>query len=115
MSGLLVAPAPGELPEPGADATPPGPEAGHSSGWPEPDLSLLRRGRRQPPPLPLDVFGPWADWIKDAAAGAGAPVDYVVCPLLVAISTMIGKVRAAPSEAGWIAKYSPMESGSPLS
>jgi hypothetical protein len=71
------------------------------SGWPDPDLSLLRRGRRPPPPLRLDVFGPWAEWIADAADGAGAPVDYVACPLLVAISTLIGNARCVRAWEGW--------------
>jgi hypothetical protein len=76
-------------------------ESDDSSGWPDPDLSLLRRGRRQPPALPLEVFGPWKEWIVDAAAGAGASIDYVACPLLVGTPTMIGNARCVRAWEGW--------------
>src|SRR4051812_8648862 len=45
--------------------------------WPEPDLSVLKEGRRDAPPLPLQMFAPaWAEWLTRAAEGANAPVDY---------------------------------------
>ena len=66
--------------------------------WGNPDMTVLRLGRRPPPPLPLDVFGPlWAQWIEAAAA----PPDYVAAPLLASASALIGHARWAQATPGW--------------
>ncbi len=69
---------------------------------PVPDMTVLRQGRRLPPALPLEVFGPfWAEWLGAAAEGAGCPVDYVAGPLLAAAATLIGNARYATPWPGW--------------
>ena len=71
--------------------------------WPQPDLSVLRLGRRPPPPLPLGAFGPaWEPWIVTTAAAASCPVDYVAAPLLASVSALIGHSRWAEATPGWI-------------
>jgi hypothetical protein len=73
-----------------------------ANGWGKPFLEVMRLRRRDPPPLPLEVFGePWADWIVDAAKAAACPVDYVVAPLLASVSTLIGHARWAQGGPGW--------------
>lgn len=64
--------------------------------WGDPDLEVLRQHRRPPPTLPLALFGqPWAKWITDAARAAACPPDYVMLPLLAAVSVLIGHARWA--------------------
>lgn len=42
---------------------------------PEPDLSILKEGRRKPPAFPLEVFGDaLSNWLLNSANEAGAPV-----------------------------------------
>src|SRR4051794_12490887 len=102
---------PGDGPEPSPQAEP---EAGHGPNGhadfiirppdPEdgPDMSVLRLGRRAPPPLPLQVFGDvWSTWIIQAAQAAAAPVDYVALPLLASCSSVIGHARWAVAWPGW--------------
>lgn len=69
--------------------------------WGEPDLSVLNGFQKQPPILPLEPFGPWADWLERAAENASAPVDYVAAGLLAASSTLIGNSRWVSPWAGW--------------
>jgi hypothetical protein len=67
-----------------------------------PDMSVLRLGRRPPPALPMYVFGTaWAPWISDAAEAAAAPPDYVALPLLAVASALIGNARWALATEGW--------------
>ena len=67
-----------------------------------PEMGFLSRTRLPAPSLPLDAFGPWwAGWITQAAAGANAPPDYVVAPLLAAASALIGNARWARGWDGW--------------
>ena len=67
-----------------------------------PDISVLRLNRRPPPRLPLDVLGDeWADWIRNAAAAASCPADYVVAPLLSLASALIGNARWPRGGPGW--------------
>lgn len=70
--------------------------------WGEPDTTVLRLGRRAPPALPLDLFGPhWSAWItRTAEAGATAP-DYVACNLLATASGLIGNARWPQATPGW--------------
>ena len=70
--------------------------------WGIPDMTVLRLGRRAPPALPLDVFGPeWERWIESAAEAAAAPPDYVALPLLAGASALIGHARWAQATPGW--------------
>jgi hypothetical protein len=69
---------------------------------PEPDLSVLHLNRRPPPAFPLEVLGDrWAEWARVTAEASSAPVDYVVAPLLVAASALIGNARWAQGKPGW--------------
>jgi hypothetical protein len=65
-------------------------------------MSVLRLHRRSPPALPLDVFGPWGDWIVEAAEAAACPIDYVAMPLLAVASVLIGHARWAQATPGWM-------------
>jgi hypothetical protein len=73
-----------------------------NAGWGEPDETVLRLRRRDPPPLPLETFGPaWAQWIVDAAKAACCPADYVAAPLLASASVLIGNARWPQGSRGW--------------
>ena len=62
--------------------------------WPEPDMGVVKEGRRDPPILPLAVFGPfWKEWVASAAEGANAPLDYVATALLPVAAMLIGNAR----------------------
>jgi hypothetical protein len=70
--------------------------------WPELDRSLLRDGRRPPPSFPLSLLGNfWPDWVKRAAKGASAPLDYVVGSLLASASALIANARKPAAGATW--------------
>ncbi len=71
--------------------------------WPAPDMSVLAAGRRPPPTMPREMFGPVWPLIEDFAEGAGAPVDYVALGFLPAAASLIGgKRRVRPyAEADW--------------
>ena len=70
--------------------------------WETPDLAVMRLGRREPPPLPLDVFGPpWAAWITGVAEASACPPDYVATCLLAAASALIGHSRWVQATPGW--------------
>ena len=71
--------------------------------WPLPDMGVLQQGRRDPPALPLEVFGQeWRAWILRASEAAASPVEYVVAPLLASVSALIGNARWAQATSGWI-------------
>ena len=73
-----------------------------ATGWPDPDLGVLRLRRRPAPPLPLQLFGPaWGPWISEAARAAACPPDYVALPLLSSVSALIGHARWAQAAPGW--------------
>ena len=58
-----------------------------SDNWPDPDLTILVAGRREPPELPLEVFGDfWGGWIAGHAENRSVPVDYVAGGLLASSS-----------------------------
>jgi hypothetical protein len=69
--------------------------------WPDPDMSVVQLHRRPAPPLPLDVFGLWGDWIVETAEAAACPTDYVAMPLLSAAAVLIGHSRWAMATRGW--------------
>jgi hypothetical protein len=72
------------------------------SDWNEPDMGVLRLRQRDPPRLPIEVFGDaWSRWITDAAIAASCPPDYVALPLLASASTLIGHARWAQATEGW--------------
>jgi hypothetical protein len=75
----------------------------HSSvAWPDLNRTILTPTRREPPPLPLRLFGPfWGPWIAETAAAAAAPPDYVAAALLVAVSVLVGHARWAQATPGW--------------
>lgn len=69
---------------------------------PEPSMSLIAPSRHPCPKLPLALLGWfWANWVLCAAAGANAPPDYVVVPLLIAASALIGNARWVNVWPGW--------------
>ena len=70
--------------------------------WHTPDMTVLKEGRRQPPELPLDVFGPyWAGWIGATAEGCSAPRDYVATGVLGITGALIGNARWVSPWTGW--------------
>jgi hypothetical protein len=72
------------------------------TGWGEPDMTVLHLTRQSSPAFPLDCLGRgWARWVSEAADAAAAPVDYVVVPLLVCASALIGNARWAQATPGW--------------
>ena len=64
-------------------------------------MAVLRLYRREPPELPLDVFGAWGLHIVAAAKAASCPVDYVAAPLLASASVLTGNARWAQAAPGW--------------
>lgn len=74
---------------------------GEPLAWGAPDMSVLRLNRRSPPPLPLEIFGPWGNWISGVAEAAACPPDYVAAPLLATASALIGNSRWAQATPGW--------------
>ena len=70
--------------------------------WPAPDMGVLRLHRRQPPALPIAVFGKsWGSWVTTAAEAAACPPDYVAAPLLASVSALIGHARWVQATPGW--------------
>ena len=66
-----------------------------------PDMSVLRLGRRDPPAFPLDVLGSaWVDWSTATARAAACQVHFVVAPLLTSASALIGHARRAQAVPG---------------
>jgi len=66
-------------------------------------MSVLSAGRRAPPTMPSEMFGPIWPLLSDFAEGAGSPVDYVALGFLTAAASLIGgKRRVRPyAEADW--------------
>jgi hypothetical protein len=88
---------------PKADAEPKkGNGAASHDGWNKPYLGVMRQNRREPPELPIEVFGEaWGRWLLDAAAAAACSVDYVAAPLLSSVSALIGNARWPEAGPGW--------------
>ncbi|HSG16053.1 MAG TPA: DUF3987 domain-containing protein, partial [Anaerolineae bacterium] len=70
-------------------------------GWPAPDLSIINSSRREPPPLPIEVFGPWQEWIEQSAKSKSVPVDYVAAGLLACAASLLGNRRWGSPWPGW--------------
>ena len=72
------------------------------TGMPALDMSVLTEGRRDPPVLSLDPFGPYCHyWLLSAAEDRGAPVDYVATGLLAITGALLGNVRWVSPWVGW--------------
>ncbi len=70
--------------------------------WTDPDMTVLCHGRRKPPALPLEGFGPWwEEWIQAAAECGGCSPDYVAMPLLSAAAMCLGNARWISPWDGW--------------
>lgn len=66
---------------------------GRLPGWAVPDMSILSGGRTIPPVMPTDIFGTIWPLIRNLAAGAGAPVDYVAVGVLGVVASLVGAKR----------------------
>jgi len=73
--------------------------------WPDPDMAVIRPERPPAPEMTTEefslVFGPWANWLKQAAAVKNAHEDYVALALLTTASAIIGNTRWAVPWDGW--------------
>ncbi|SMC14319.1 hypothetical protein ROA7745_04185 [Roseovarius aestuarii] len=76
-----------------------------TTDWPEPDMTI---GNPIRPPAPImsdtefnQVYGPWAQWLRNAAETKNAPIDYVALSLLTTASAAIGNSRWAVPWDGW--------------
>ncbi|MEM9055358.1 MAG: YfjI family protein, partial [Pseudomonadota bacterium] len=82
-------------------ATPPA----NANEWPEPDLNIGKPQRPAAPTLSEEdfnhIYGPWAQWLRDAAEVKNAPVDYVALSLLGAAGAAIGNSRWGCPWEGW--------------
>src|SRR6185437_4163400 len=76
-------------------------EAERIGGWPDPDMSVVTGHRVPAPPLPLDVFDGWRQFIVDAAEARSVPVDYVAAGLLASAAAALGNSRRARAWDGW--------------
>ncbi|MBY6219018.1 DUF3987 domain-containing protein [Qipengyuania aquimaris] len=63
------------------------------TSWPAPDMSVLNEGRRDPVPMPADLFGPAWGLIEDLAEGAGTAPDYPAMAMLATVASLIGGKR----------------------
>jgi len=71
--------------------------------WDAPDLRLLVRQKGEQPPFPVEVLPAfWRGWCREAAAGTGAPVDYVALALLTAGAGLIGAGRHVSPVPAWV-------------
>jgi hypothetical protein len=77
-------------------------DAGHYMGhgtkpgpsWSRPDMTILTGGRTTAPAMPTDMFGTLWPLIRDLAAGAGAPAEYVAVSILGVAASLIGAKRS---------------------
>lgn len=69
--------------------------------WPEPDMSLLETAPQRPPRFPFELFGNAAAYLKDAAQGAEAPIDFSAAMLLAGVSALTGKSYQVRVNADW--------------
>lgn len=74
---------------------------GANGTWQTPEASVLTGGRRDAVTLPLECFGPWADWISGHAEGRSVPPDYVAMGLLACAASLIGNARWGQAWEGW--------------
>lgn len=75
--------------------------------WGQPDRTLLERAEPRAPRLPIDLFGNAAEYVRNAAAGANAPPDYVAAMLFAAVGAIIGKTCSVCLSNDWIEPVAP--------
>ena len=68
-------------------------EGSGTNHWQSPDMTILAGGRTVPPVMPTEIFGSLWPLIRDLAAGAGAPVDYVAVGVLGVAASLVGAKR----------------------
>jgi hypothetical protein len=66
-----------------------------------PDMSVAERTVTEPPVFPLEVLGPWQDWVLQAAEAKSAPNDYVAASLVTVAAAIIGATRWCEPQDGW--------------
>jgi hypothetical protein len=66
-----------------------------------PDMSVVERTVIEPPAFPLEVLGPWQDWVLQAAEAKSAATDYVAASLLTAAAASIGAARCCEPQDDW--------------
>ncbi|MDP1026301.1 DUF3987 domain-containing protein [Sphingomonas sp. KR1UV-12] len=71
--------------------------------WSDPDMTVLTGGRTTPPEMPTDLFGSLWPLVRDLAAGAGAPAEYVAVSIIAVAASLVGAKRAVKpfATAGW--------------
>jgi hypothetical protein len=62
--------------------------------WGSPDMTILSGGRTSPPAMPTDMFGTLWPLVRDLAAGAGAPAEYVAVSIIGVAASLIGAKRS---------------------
>jgi hypothetical protein len=73
-----------------------------SSAPMQPDMSLLRPARSQPPPFPGGILSAeWDEWCQAAAESKGAPPDYIAGALFSVAGSLIGNARWVRPWADW--------------
>jgi Protein of unknown function (DUF3987)/Bifunctional DNA primase/polymerase, N-terminal len=78
------------------------PNSSGNSTWPDPDPSVLKEGRREAPPLPVRIFGPfWSEWLAATSEGANSPIEYPAASLLTSAAALIGNARWVSPWDGW--------------
>ncbi|WP_159717571.1 DUF3987 domain-containing protein, partial [Geminicoccus flavidas] len=73
-----------------------------ADAWPDLDRSITELRHLPAPDFPLDTFGGFAPWVRDAADAKGTPADFVAAAVLSVIGGMIANVRRGSPWAGWI-------------
>lgn len=71
--------------------------------WSVPDTTVLNAGRREPVPMPTEMFGGVQQLLADIAEGASTTIDYPALGFLAACASLIGgKRRVKPySTSAW--------------
>lgn len=72
--------------------------------WLAPDMTILTGGRTKPPEMPTEMFGSLWPLIRDLAAGAGAPAEYVAVSVIAVAASLVGAKRSVQPFAtspGW--------------
>lgn len=74
-----------------------------NGNWDTPKMDILKpQNVEAPPAFPLDVFPePVQQWLKDTAEAKSVPVDYIACPTLTVISTLLGNTVYVSPWSGW--------------